>query len=90
MTAMELNAEMYRQLSIIASDEILMKKALNAVKRITAKKIADDRAAKVLTGIDSGLKDVANGNIRPLNEFLEELKLVQSIRARVAVHGLLL
>jgi len=90
MTAMELNAEMYRQLSIIASDEILMRKALNAVKRITAKKIADDRAAKVLTGIDSGLKDVANGNIRPLNEFLEELKLVQSIRARVAVHGLLL
>lgn len=88
MTAMELNAEMYRQLSIIASDEILMRKALNAVKRITAKKIADDRAAKVLTGIDSGLKDVANGNIRPLNEFLEELKLVQSIRARVAVHGL--
>lgn len=74
MTAMELNAEMYRQLSIIASDEILMRKALNAVKRITAKKIADDRAAKVLTGIDSGLKDVANGNIRPLNEFLEELK----------------
>lgn len=65
-----------------------MRKALNAVKRITAKKIADDRAAKVLTGIDSGLKDVANGNIRPLNEFLEELKLVQSIRARVAVHGL--
>lgn len=39
MTAMELNAEMYRQLSIIASDEILMRKALNAVKRITAKKI---------------------------------------------------
>lgn len=76
MTAMELNAEMYRQLSIIASDENLMRKALNAVKRITAKKIADDRAAKVLTGIDSGLKDVANGNIRPLNEFLEELKLV--------------
>lgn len=74
MTAMELNAEMYRQLSIIASDENLMRKALNAVKRITAKKIADDRAAKVLTGIDSGLKDVANGNIRPLNEFLEELK----------------
>lgn len=74
MTAIELNAEMYRQLSIIASDEILMRKALNAAKRITAKKIADDRAAKVLTGIDSGLKDVANGNIRPLNEFLEELK----------------
>ncbi|MBO5157460.1 MAG: hypothetical protein J6C05_10115 [Prevotella sp.] len=88
MTAMELNAEMYRQLSIIASDENLMRKALNAVKRITAKKIADDSAAKVLTGIDSGLKDVANGNIRPLNEFLEDLKLVQSIRARVAVHGL--
>lgn len=74
MTAMELNAEMYRQLSIIAFDENLMRKALNAVKRITAKKIADDCAAKVLTGIDSGLKDVANGNIRPLNEFLEELK----------------
>lgn len=76
MTVMELNAEMYRQLSLIASDENLMQKALNAVKRIAAKKGTDDRVdnAEIMASIDSGLKDVANGNVRPLNEFLEEMR----------------
>lgn len=32
---MDLNAELFRQLSIIAEDEGLMKKAVNALKRIT-------------------------------------------------------
>ena len=34
MTALELNAELFRELSIIAEDEGLMKKALKALKRI--------------------------------------------------------
>ena len=36
MTAMELNAELTRQISLIADDEVLMQKALSAVKRIVA------------------------------------------------------
>ena len=38
MTALQLNAELFRELSIIAEDEGLMKKALKALKKISAKK----------------------------------------------------
>lgn len=38
MTAMELNAELFRQLSLIADDETLMRKAVKAIQRITKKK----------------------------------------------------
>lgn len=39
MTSTELNAELFRQLSIIAEDEGLMKKAVSAIKRIAASKV---------------------------------------------------
>ena len=42
MTALQLNAELFRELSIIAEDEGLMKKALKALKKISAKKQAMD------------------------------------------------
>ena len=42
MTAMELNAELFRELSIIAEDEGLMKKAVKYLKKLTAKKQAMD------------------------------------------------
>jgi hypothetical protein len=35
MTTVQLNAEIYRELSIIANDEGMLKKALNALRRIT-------------------------------------------------------
>ncbi len=38
MTAIELNAELYRALDKIADDETLMQKVLKYVKRLTAKK----------------------------------------------------
>ena len=38
MTTMELNAELFRQLSLIADDETLMRKAVKAIQRITKKK----------------------------------------------------
>ena len=34
MTALELNAELFRQLSIIAEDETLMRKAVEAIRRL--------------------------------------------------------
>ncbi len=36
MTAIQLNAELFRELSIIAEDESLMKKAIKALHRISA------------------------------------------------------
>ena len=49
MTALELNAELLRELSIIAEDEGLMKKALKALKRITAKRNTMDETVYIMS-----------------------------------------
>ena len=38
MTALQLNAELLRQLSYIADDETYLRKALNTIKRLVAEK----------------------------------------------------
>ena len=38
MTPLQLNAELFRAMGVIADDETLMKKVLNYVKRLAAKK----------------------------------------------------
>ena len=38
MTAIQMNAELFRELSIIAEDELLMAKMLKYAKKLTAKK----------------------------------------------------
>ena len=38
MTVSQINAELFRELSIIAEDEGLMKKALKAIKKLSAQK----------------------------------------------------
>lgn len=49
MTALQLNAELFRELSIIAGDESLMKKALKALKRLSAKKQAMDETEYIMS-----------------------------------------
>lgn len=49
MTALQLNAELLRELSIIAEDEGLMKKALKALKRITAKRNTMDETEYIMS-----------------------------------------
>ena len=39
MTALQLNAELFRELSIIAEDESLMQKAVKYLKKLSAKKV---------------------------------------------------
>ena len=47
MTAVQLNAEIYRELSIIASDENMLEKALKALRRITSSKsVSKSKAAE--------------------------------------------
>ena len=46
MTAMELNAELFRELSIIAEDESMMKRVVNYLKKLTAKKKDDTLMTK--------------------------------------------
>lgn len=76
---MELNAELFRQLSIIAEDEALMHKALKAVRKLAKKKEEEDETEyiskeEILAGIDAGLKDWKAGRTSPARELLKELR----------------
>ena len=70
MTALQLNAELLRELSIIAEDEGLMKKALKALKRITAKKQTMDETEYIMSSpamveiLRQGDEDIKNGNFK--------------------------
>ena len=67
MTAMELNAELFRELSIIAEDEGLMKKAVKYLKKLTAQKQAMDETEYIMSSpamvdiIRQGQKDIEEG-----------------------------
>lgn len=77
MTAMEVNAELFRELSIIADDEGLMKKALKAIKRISAQKQAMDETEYIMSSpemveiLRQGDEDIKNGKGRVVK--LEDL-----------------
>lgn len=70
MTAMELNAELFRELSIIAEDEGLMKKAVKYLKKLTAQKKAMDETEYLMSSpamaeiIRQGQEDIKNGRGR--------------------------
>ena len=70
MTALQLNAELFRELSIMAEDEGLMKKALKALKKISAKKQAMDETEYIMSSpemvriIRQGEKDIEEGRGR--------------------------
>lgn len=67
MTAIEMNAELFRQLSIIAEDETLMAKMLRYAKKLTAKKQAMDETEYLMSSpamaevIRQGQEDIKNG-----------------------------
>ena len=62
-----MNAELFRQLSIIAEDEDLMAKVLKYMKKLTAQKPAVDETEYLMSSpamaevIRQGLEDVKNG-----------------------------
>ena len=67
MTALQLNAELFRELSIIAEDENLMRKALKALRRITLRKRVNENIrpmAELEEIIRQGEEDIKNGNYR--------------------------
>lgn len=70
MTALQLNAELFRELSIIAEDESLMQKALKALRRITSRKRVNEniRPMEELDEIiRQGDEDIKNGNYRVIS-----------------------
>ena len=70
MTALQLNAELFRELSIIAEDEGLMKKAVKYLKKLTAQKQAMDETEYIMSSpemvkiLRQGEEDIKNGNFR--------------------------
>ncbi len=77
MNTMELNAELFRELSIIAEDEGLMKKALKAIKKIATQKQAMDETEYIMSSpamveiLRQGDEDIKNGKGRSVK--LEDL-----------------
>jgi len=77
MTALQLNAELFRELSIIAEDENLMQKALIALKRITASRKKADETEYIMSSpamveiLRQGDEDIKNGKGRVVK--LDEL-----------------
>ena len=70
MTTMQLNAELLRELSVIAEDEVLMRKALKALKKLTAQKKAKDETEYIMSSpamvdvLRKGDEDIKNGNFK--------------------------
>lgn len=73
MTALELNAELFRQLSIVAEDESLMKKAVKYLKKLTAKKQEMDETEYIMSSpamveiLRQGDEDIKNGNFKVIS-----------------------
>ena len=72
MTTMQLNAALFRELSIIAEDEGMMEKALRALRRITASKKATNETEYIMSSpkmveiLREGEKEIAEGNFNPI------------------------
>ena len=81
MTAVEINAELFRQLSIIAEDESLMAKMLKYAKKLTASKADPKLMTKeeFFAKIDESLEQARQGRVHrieskaELNQFLNSL-----------------
>lgn len=70
MTTLQLNAELFRELSIISEDEGMMKKAIKALKRITTQKQTIDETEYIMSSpkmvdiLRQGDEDIKNGRGR--------------------------
>ena len=68
MTSVELNAEIYEALSIIAKDESLLKKAAKSLKRLAAKKQEECLMSKdeFFAQIDCAREQIKDGNCKKM------------------------
>lgn len=81
MTTMQLNAEIYRSLGVIAEDESLMKRAARYLKKLAAQKEDDTLMTKeeFFAKIDRSLQQVREGKVHEmlpgetLDQFLERI-----------------
>lgn len=66
MTVIELNAEIYRSLSVIAEDESLLKKAAKALKKLANQKNDETLLTEkeFYTGIDEAREQIKRGECK--------------------------
>jgi hypothetical protein len=70
MTALQMNAELFRELSTIAEDENLMRKAVKYLRKLTSQKQAMDETEYIVSSpkmveiIRQGQKDIEEGRGR--------------------------
>ena len=73
MTTLQLNAELFRELSIIADDEGLLQKAVKYLKKLTAKKKSMDETEYIMSSptmvdiLRKGDEDIKNGNFKVIS-----------------------
>ena len=76
MTALEMNAELLRNMSIIAEDEDLLKRAARYLRKLVAEKQADDTELskeEFFARVDEVREQVRQGKVHRI-ESKEELK----------------
>lgn len=81
MTAVQLNAELFRQLSIIAEDESMMAKLLKYAKKLTAKKENDTLISKeeFMASLERGEEEYRQGKTHRLNSIDELHSFLNSL-----------
>jgi hypothetical protein len=81
MTAIQLNAELFRQLSIIAEDESMMAKLLRYAKKLTAKKEDETLVSKeeFMASLERGEEEYRQGKTHRLNSIDELHSFLNSL-----------
>lgn len=81
MTAVQLNVELFRQLSIIAEDESMMAKLLKYAKKLTAKKEDETLVSKeeFMASLERGEEEYRQGKTHRLNTIDELHSFLNSL-----------
>ena len=81
MTTLQLNAEIYEALSIIAQDESLLKKAARSLKRLDSMKKYETLMSQeeFLATVDQSLQDAKHGRIKKVSSEGELVNFLNSL-----------
>jgi hypothetical protein len=81
MTTLQLNAEIYEALSIIAQDESLLRKAARSLKRLASMKKDETLMSEkeFFATVDQSLQDANQGRIKKVNSEVELENFLNSL-----------
>ena len=81
MTTLQLNAEIYEALSIIAQDESLLRKAARSLKRLASMKKDETLMSReeFFATVDQSLQDANQGRIKKVNSEVELENFLNSL-----------